>query len=181
MKRAWWLIPLVALALVIACGRIGTTRGMLVDSENATANDIQAWAATSWVQTSQAEFESGVPVQVDTASYPGSVVLQDTGGFYPATGSLASQVLDTGMAGEVWNTLAWDESLETGTDITFEIRASDTSFSVGDGTPGWSSVGSTSPVMSGLPGGRYMQWRAILATSDNTVTPSLHEVRVFHY
>ena len=42
----------------------------------------------------------------------------------------------------------------------------------------WTSVGGTTPVASGLPFGRYMQWRATLATTDQAVTPVLSEVVV---
>ena len=44
---------------------------------------------------------------------------------YNSLGTLASQVLDTGVPGTNWNTLFWDEILESSTDITFEVRASD--------------------------------------------------------
>ena len=96
-------------------------------------------------------------------------------------GTIASQVLDTGVTGARWDALFWDETLQTNTDITFEARASDTSFAKGDASPSWTPVGGTSPVTSGLPSGRYMQWRATLTTSDTSETPTLHEVRVYHY
>ena len=98
---------------------------------------------------------------------------------YSATGTIASQVLDTGINGTSWNTLFWDEILESATDITFEVRASD---SLNGGYPdaAWIPVGGTSPVSSGLPSGRYMQWRATLATSDTANTPTLEEVRVYY-
>ena len=100
---------------------------------------------------------------------------------YLSPGTLASQVLDTGITGDRWDGLFWDESLPANTDITFEVRASDTLFAAGDASPSWSSVGGTSPVTSGLPSGRYMQWRATLTTSVQYVTPTLSEVRVYHY
>jgi hypothetical protein len=65
--------------------------------------------------------------------------------------------------------------------ITFEVRASDTIFGSSDDTPSWTSVGVTSPVMLILPPGRFMQWRAILNTSDEFNTPSLSEVRVYYF
>ena len=96
--------------------------------------------------------------------------------YYPS-GTIASQVLDTGVTGARWDALFWDESLQSNTDITFEVRASDTEFLKDAATPSWTSVGGTSPVTSG----RYMQWRATLTTSDTLKTPILHEVRVYHY
>jgi hypothetical protein len=100
---------------------------------------------------------------------------------YVSTGTIASQVLNTGVAGARWDALFWDETLESGTNITFHVRASNTSFAQDAGSPSWISVGETSPVTSGLPSGRYMQWQATLTTSDTSQTPTLHEVRVYHY
>ena len=100
---------------------------------------------------------------------------------YVASGTLASQVLDTGAAGTTWDGLFWDETLLSNTDIVFEVRASDAAFGAGDATPLWNNVGGTSPVVAGLPTGRYQQWRAVLATTDTANTPTLHEVRVYYY
>jgi hypothetical protein len=100
---------------------------------------------------------------------------------YASSGTIASQVRDTGNAGARWDALFWDETLESNTDITFEVRASDTSFVKNATSPDWISVEGTSPVTSGLPSGRYKQWRATLTTSDTSKTPTLHEVRVYHY
>ena len=66
------------------------------------------------------------------------------------------------------------------TNITFEVRAADT-LSGGFPDASWVPVGDSSPITSGLPSGRYMQWRATLTTSDPSQTPILHEVRVYHY
>ena len=95
--------------------------------------------------------------------------------------AIASQVLDTGVTGARWDALFWDETLQSNTDITFEVRASDASFAKDAATPSWTSVGGTSPVPSGLPSGRYMQWRATLTTSDTSKTPTLPEVRAYYY
>jgi hypothetical protein len=100
---------------------------------------------------------------------------------YVSSGTLASQVLDTGTAGTTWDGLFWDETLMSNTDITMEVRASDTVFNAGDASPSWIPVGGTSPVITGLPAGRYKQWRVTLTTSDTANTPTLHEVRVYYY
>ncbi len=99
---------------------------------------------------------------------------------YPSSGTIDSQVLDTGIDGDRWDALFWDETLPAGTNITFDVRAADT---LNGGFPdaSWVPVGGTSPVLSGLPSGRYMQWRATLTTSNPSETPILHEVRVYHY
>jgi hypothetical protein len=102
---------------------------------------------------------------------------------YASSGTIASQVWDTGVPGDRWDALFWDETLEPGTAITLEVRASDSPFAedTPDATLPWISVGSTSPVTSGLPSGQYMQWRASLTTSDTSRTPTLLEVRIYHY
>jgi hypothetical protein len=100
---------------------------------------------------------------------------------YVTLGTIASQVLDAGVAGAGWDALFWDETLQVSTDITFEVRASDTPFLKDNITITWIAVGGTSPVSSGLPPGRYKQWRATLTTSDTLRTPTLHEVRVYYY
>lgn len=100
---------------------------------------------------------------------------------YFSSGTIASQVLDTGANGTTWNTLFWDEALPSSTDITFEVRASNSQFLKDAATSSWMSVGGTSPVDSGLPSGRYMQWRATLSTLEPYKTPILQEARVFHH
>jgi hypothetical protein len=107
----------------------------------------------------------------------------DEEGQYTSPGIVASQVLDTGVAGDRWDALFWDETLPASTGRTFEVRASDSPFAkdTPDATLPWTSVGDTSPVTSGLPSGQYLQWRAVLTTSDTSRTPTLLEVRVYHY
>lgn len=180
MNSFRWLMPIAALAFVAAAGCIGVTRGAFYDAESSLNNDFQAWTAAVWLQTAPEDFESGVLVQTDASSDPGNVLLSNTG-VYSLNGTVASPVLDTSAPGEAWNALTWDASLETGTIVSFEVRAADSMFAAGDTLPAWFDAGDVSPVMSGLPPGRYMQWRATLSTSDNTLTPVLHEVRVYHY
>ncbi len=100
---------------------------------------------------------------------------------YYSSGTIASQVLDTTVTGSEWPELSWDVTLPSGTSITLEVRASDTAFLKTDATLSWTSVGVTSPVTTGLPAGRYKQWRAILAADvPKTSTPTLQEVRVYY-
>ena len=99
-------------------------------------------------------------------------------GVYNALGTIASNVWDTGAADQTWTYLNWQETIPSGTGIAFAARASDTSFSANDNTIPWIQVGSTSPVTSGLPSGRYMQWQATLTTSNNFYTPMLNSVTV---
>ena len=95
--------------------------------------------------------------------------------YYYSSGSIASKVYDTGKAGASWDGLGWNETLPSGTSITFEVRASDTAFAKTDTTPTWQPA-------SALPiTGRYQQWRATLTTSDSSKTPVLSEVRVLYH
>lgn len=99
---------------------------------------------------------------------------------YAASGTLASQVRDCGATnlGSGWDGLAWDATLNTGT-ITLAVRANDNSTTLAGMS--WTTVGS-SPVITGLPPGRFKQWRATLtAGSSQTVSPILAEVRLYYY
>ncbi len=95
------------------------------------------------------------------------------------SGTIDSAVWDTTVTGSGWDGLVWDTTLPGGTSITIYVRAQDASFLKTAGSPSWTSVGSTSPVISGLTAGRYKQWRATLTTS-NTSTPTLSEVRLYY-
>jgi|GEM_PF-1504307 hypothetical protein len=99
---------------------------------------------------------------------------------YYSPGTVSSQVFNTGSPSAVMNAVFWDKTLQTSTDITFEVRTSDISYLASAGSPAWIAVGGTSPAISGLPSGRYMQWRATL-TSDGSWTPTLHEIRLYYY
>jgi hypothetical protein len=117
-------------------------------------------------------------IRLDYTSLSGSTTPAPgyTSGLYYASGSIASNVWDTGAADQTWTYLGWQETLTASTDITFEARASNTSFLKDNNTIPWISVGGASPVTTGLPSGRYMQWRATLTTSSNLYTPVLHSV-----
>lgn len=110
----------------------------------------------------------------------GSLACGGGGISYPASGTIASRVYDTGASGVTWSSLAWSETLPSGTDITFEVRASNASFAKDAVTPAWTSLGTAgSPVTSGLPSGRYVQWRATLqANAAHNQTPVLQDVTV---
>ncbi len=99
---------------------------------------------------------------------------------YAPSGTLASPVYDTGIATVKWEALIWDSTPVTGTNISFDVRASDTQFTKTDASPAWQQSGWPSPVYSGLPPGRYLQWRATLLTTDAVKTPILHEVRIWY-
>lgn len=95
------------------------------------------------------------------------------------SGTITSQVFDTGIEDATWNALFREATTPTGTSIEFEVRASNDNFT--EPKAGWEYIGDTSPVMAGLPRGRYMQWRATLSTDDTQISPALDAVRVYFY
>lgn len=102
---------------------------------------------------------------------------------YVSSGTLASQVYDSGTNGTGWYELNWSETLPASTDITFEVRANDTSFNKSDVTPAWTDLGSADSPVNLTPysiTGRYFQWLANLLTGDTAVTPILHNVTVYY-
>ena len=99
------------------------------------------------------------------------------------TGTLDSQVLDTTFSSARWDALAWTATTPASTTITLWVRARDTSFLKTDDEvtgPVWTSMGSTSPVQSGLTAGRYKQWRATLNTTNVAQTPTLSDVSLYY-
>jgi hypothetical protein len=95
------------------------------------------------------------------------------------SGTLTSITYDTAIEGCKFQGLFWNETLAVGTDITFDMRASDTLIS-GEPKADWTYLGGTSPLIASLPSGRYVQWRATLTTSNIHLTPVLQEVRVYY-
>ena len=154
--------------LLITTGGPTTTAGTRITSANAyAASNTHTHGITVSFGSS-----SDIPPYID-------VIFAKA--LYYSSGTIASQVLDTAVTSSRWDGLVWDRTLPTSTNVTFEVRASDTSFLKTDATPSWTSVGDASPVISGLPSGRYKQWRATLSTANVTQTPVLNEVRVYYY
>lgn len=85
---------------------------------------------------------------------------------YPASGVFTSRVFDAGST-RTWTGITWNGDLPAGTSIDVEARTGNTS--TPDGS--WSSYTST-PNQSG----RYVQYRATLATTDPHATPVLFDV-----
>jgi hypothetical protein len=177
------LVLLTILALLLLASHVSVTTSSFLDSEvtNSDTFGAGAWIQTVWTQTTEGDFESCVLTNVDSTSSPGDVKLALEELQYYSSGSIASQVLDTEIEGSRWGEFSWDETLPTGTNITFEVRASDTAFAKDEVAPSWTSVGDTTPVTSGLPPGRYKQWLANLTTSDTSVSPVLNEGRICYY
>lgn len=89
-------------------------------------------------------------------------------------GSIASKVYDSGSTGARWISLtAFFNTTPAGTNISYQVRASDTSFNNTSSTPSWTNV-TLGALPSGVQG-KYFQWRANLSTTSNT-TPILDSV-----
>jgi hypothetical protein len=104
---------------------------------------------------------------------------------YVPFGTLASAVFYTTFSSSRWDLLAWDNDTVSGTNITFQVRASNTLFDKNATAPPWINASWPSPVLKvlpsgSLPAGNYLQWRANLTTTDTAKTPVLNEVRVWY-
>jgi hypothetical protein len=149
----------------------GTPRNLYYDtSSGMTVTRRPDGAGDFNVGDSRADFSSNpsrhLPITVDLR-------------YFLPSGTLASQVLDTLTAGSTWDELSWNETLPANTNITFEVRASNTPFAAGDASPTWTDLSpADSPITTGLPSGQYMQWRATLSTTDTSQTPVLHDVTI---
>jgi|GEM_PF-2182553 len=144
-------------------------------------DDTGATYNTQGGATGGATYEDPQPVAGSSGSlYKASQSYTSSVSYY-SSGTLASQVHDCGIDNATWDKLSWMESLPSTTDITFEVRASDTSFAKDATTPSWIDLGSAnSPITSGLPSGRYQQWRATFSTTDSSYTPTLHEALIVY-
>ena len=99
---------------------------------------------------------------------------------YPSSGTIASQVYDSTITGAAWDELQWSEALDSGTDIIFEVRSSDTSFAKDDLMPSWEGLGTANSPISLSNTGRYIQCRATLSTTNTSVTPTLSDITVYY-
>lgn len=95
---------------------------------------------------------------------------------YSSSGSLVSSILDKGSGGG-WGTLHWvSESLDNeSTDITFQVRSSNSAGSMGTWSP---EIGANDFELSDYldDGDRYVQYRVHLQTDDIRISEVLHSV-----
>jgi len=152
----------------------------LNDVSSSSGNVATAWTSWLWSQTNRSQMDAGLLSNVETATSPGNVKLAMLASDFYTSGTISSQIFDSEEIGTRWDALIWDEVLVPNTGITFQVRASDTPFAKDASSPSWSTAYGSSPVQSGMPSGRYMQWRATLTTSDVSSTPTLNEVRVYY-
>lgn len=96
---------------------------------------------------------------------------------YHLSGTFTSETFNTGAAGTRFLQAFWDRALPAGTAVSIEVRVSNR---LSGGAPAGPWI-SPSPEDGDRIEGRYVQWRATLTTTDESVTPELQEVRVYHY
>ena len=161
-------------------GGSGGCGGAGENQQNDGRNGAGGGSGGSGSQGSTGGFGGDGAIRLDYTTLTGGTVPDPgyTSGLYDSSGTIASDVLDTIYANTTWVDLVWLETIPSSTDISFEVRASNTAFNKGDAAPAWTSVGSGSPVTSGLPIGRYMQWRATLSSTNSFNSPILHQVTV---
>jgi len=140
--------------------------------------------ASSWIQTSQADFELGVSSNVDTATSPGCIILSTAGISYFAFGYFISTIYDCGVSGTDWDSINWSDTKPSGTDIKFQIATS-TSF---DGPWNFKGASGSSTdwyepgvIFGGHDGDRYLVYKASFTATDTDVTPELEDVTVTYY
>ncbi len=94
---------------------------------------------------------------------------------YPSDGSLESSVLDVQESPD-WETIDWTCSEPTCTSVSFQVRASDNSSSMGT----WSDLLTLPGSLNGIlnDSDSLFQYRVILTTTDSHSTPVLDNVTV---
>jgi len=88
-------------------------------------------------------------------------------------GVYLSEVADAGDT-TTWTGIGWHASVPESTSLEVEMRASDSSFSAWDSLPQW--VGVENGQNSGLPSGRWVQYRALLRSQSKVLTPILFDI-----
>jgi hypothetical protein len=93
---------------------------------------------------------------------------------YASAGAFTSRMLDAGTSAD-WHHMSWESEVPPRTSLVLQVRTGDTAAPEAAWSP-WTPV----PAGGGLHGvrGRYLQYRADLATTDPAWTPVLRAVRV---
>lgn len=89
---------------------------------------------------------------------------------YQDSGEFVSSVVDAGQ-NATWDTLTAESTVPAGTSISYFTRTGNTATPDGSWSA-WEAV--NSPISS--PDGRYLQYKAVLATTDEAVTPVLSDI-----
>ncbi|MDM7993047.1 MAG: FG-GAP-like repeat-containing protein [Candidatus Fermentibacter sp.] len=94
---------------------------------------------------------------------------------YPGSGWLESSILYLGCD-PGWGSIGWNSETPSGTSVSFQVRASDDHTQMG----AWSGTLSAPCSLSGIlaDNASYLQYRALLASSEPDETPLLNDVTV---
>jgi hypothetical protein len=122
--------------------------------------------------TINATFPAGTPLKVALSAYlplgPGLQVdwVRQTGGTF------TSAVFDAGRSA-AWGTARWTANVPAGTTLIVQTRSGNTAAPDGSWSA-WATAGNGGAVAS--PGGRYLQYRVLLVTTDPSLTPVLGDI-----
>ena len=153
---------------------------------------VPAGSGYFWIRSSPSTYANGSRVlsadsggtwSADTTRDYNFKVYVDTG--YAANGNLVSSNKDSNPAPgfvTAWTTLSWTATTPAGTTVRFQAAGSNNAIGpfnfVGpDGTAAtfFTTSGASLAQFNGF---RYLQTKAYLETTNNTVTPTLHDVTV---
>ena len=107
-------------------------------------------------------------------------------GVFLSSGNLESSAFDTG-APSTFTTLTWNATTPASTSVKFQIRSASTQVGLSSATwygpTGSGDFYTTSgTAINGIHnGGRWVQYRVTLDTSDTSKTPTLHDLRIDYY
>jgi len=93
---------------------------------------------------------------------------------YITNGELTSSIYDTGDTTNDWHTISWNANTPPNTTVKFQVRGSADPGNMGNWSSDIIGPGSLSGVLD--PGDQYFQYKTLLDTADNAVTPQLLDV-----
>jgi hypothetical protein len=97
---------------------------------------------------------------------------------YVPSGVFASSIWDANFIA-TWKNISWTSTLPQGTSIMLQTRTGNTSKPDASWS-NWSSSYTNSGESTTSPNGRYIQFRALLVTTEATVTPVLRDVTIIY-
>jgi large repetitive protein len=99
------------------------------------------------------------------------------GPYAPTSCTYTSHLFDSGYVNPNWITLTTSIYVPANTTLSFETRSGDTA-TAGDATwSGWYAVSSGGAIDTLAPDRRYLQYQAVLATTDPLATPRIYSVQ----
>ncbi|MBP6884172.1 MAG: hypothetical protein KBC06_02985, partial [Candidatus Pacebacteria bacterium] len=97
---------------------------------------------------------------------------------YYTSGTYTSGVIDLGIQPVSFSTLSFTKTTPTSTTLTVDVRAGNSSNTSDGSWTSWLTNVSTGGDISSLGSHQYFQYRANLASSDDSVTPSLQDITI---